>query len=109
MALYIAAVMYVSIVCTALILHYSFALVGVTPESARVVKDVAQFKLDYTFWMNLVALGMVGGFSWLNHTWHRENQAEDMDMAGGGRIKKVVAVTALVAMAVGIVIHLVWG
>ena len=58
-ALYIAAVMYVSIVCTALILHYSFALLGITPESARAVKDVAQFKLDYTFWMNLVAVGLV--------------------------------------------------
>ena len=52
--------MYVSIVCTALILHYSFALLGITPESAHAVKDVAQFKLDYTFWRNLVAICLVG-------------------------------------------------
>jgi uncharacterized protein len=110
-ALYIAAVMYVSIVCTALILHYSFALVGVTPESARVVKDVAQFKLDYTFWMNLVAVGLVGWLAWLNHAWHRENQAEAMDMAGGGKIKKAVAVAALAILVVGIMVNLflTWG
>jgi len=34
-----------------------FALLAVTPESARAVKDVTQFKIDYTFWMNLAALG----------------------------------------------------
>lgn len=103
--------MYVSIVCTALILHYSFALVGVTPESARAVKDVAQFKLDYTFWMNLVALGLVGWLSWLNHAWHLENQAEAMDMAGGGRIKKTVAAAALAILVVGIMVNLflTWG
>lgn len=105
-ALYIAAVMYVSIVCTALILHYSFALLGVTPESARAVKDVAQFKLDYTFWMNLVAVGLVGWLAWLNHAWHRENQAEAMDMAGGGKIKKAVAVAALAILVVGIMVNL---
>lgn len=110
-ALYIAAVMYVSIVFTALILHYSFALLGVTPESARAVKDVAQFKLDYTFWMNLVAIGLVGWLSWLNHAWHQHNQEEAMDMAGGGKIKKIIAVTALGALAVGIAVHLflTWG
>lgn len=106
-ALYIAAVMYVSIVCTALLLHYSFALLGVTPESARAVKDVAQFKLDYTFWMNLVALCLVGWLTWLNHSWHRRNKEEAMQMAGGGsKIKKTIALTALGALAVGIIIHL---
>ena len=110
-ALYIAAVMYVSIVCTALILHYSFAFLGITPESARAVKEVAQFKLDYTFWMNLVAVGLVGWLSWLNHAWHRHNKEAEMDMAGGGRIKKAVAVTALGTLAIGIIVNLflTWG
>jgi hypothetical protein len=84
---------------------------GITPESARAVKDVAQFKLDYTFWMNLVAVGLVGWLAWLNHSWHQHNQMEDMDMAGGGKIKKIIAVTALGSLAVGIATHLflVWG
>jgi uncharacterized membrane protein YraQ (UPF0718 family) len=108
-ALYIAAVMYVSIVTTALILHYTFAFFGITPESARAIKDVAQFKLDYTFWMNMAALGLVGAMSWLNRAWHRNNEEQAMDMAGGGKVKKIVALTALGAMALGVVIHLVWG
>ena len=105
-ALYIAAVMYVSIVCTALILHYSFALLGVTPESAHAVKNVVQFKIDYTFWMNLVAVGFVGWLSWLNYSWHRHNEEEAMEMAGGGKIKKAMAFIALGTIAVGITIHL---
>jgi hypothetical protein len=105
-ALYIAAVMYVSIVCTAVILHYAFALLGVTPESARAVKDVARFRLDYTFWMNVVALGLVGGLVWLNRSWHRHNKEEAMDMGGGGRAKKIIALTALGMLALGIVVHI---
>ena len=110
-ALYIAAVMYISIVCTALILHYSFALAGMTPESARAVKEVAQFKLDYTFWMNLVALGMVGWLSWLNRVWLRQNKQAEMDMEGGGRVKNAVAVMALGTLAIGIIVNLflTWG
>jgi uncharacterized membrane protein YraQ (UPF0718 family) len=105
-ALYIAAVMYVSIVCTALILHYSFALLGVTPESTHAVKDVVQFKIDYTFWMNLVAVGFVGWLSWLNYSWHRHNKEEAMEMADGGKIKKALAFIALSTITVGITIHL---
>jgi uncharacterized membrane protein YraQ (UPF0718 family) len=105
-ALYIAAVMYVSIVCTAMILHYAFALLGVTPESARAVKEVAQFKLDYTFWMNLAALAVVGGLAWLNHSWHRHKEETAMKMAGGSKLKKAAAWTALSFLAIGIIIHL---
>jgi hypothetical protein len=105
-ALYIAAVMYVSIVCTAVLLHYSFALLAVTPESARTVKDVTRLKLDYTFWMNLAALGLVGWLVWLNRSWHRRNKEMAMDM-GGGRIKKIVARIAVCVLSIGIVTQLV--
>ena len=103
-ALYIAGVMYVSIVCTALVLHYSFALLGVLPESTRAVRDVAQFKLDYTFWMNLVAAGLAGWLAWLNHSWQRRNKTAAMKM-GGGKIKRAAALIALAALAFGIIIH----
>ena len=104
-ALYIAGVMYVSIVCTALTLHYAAALLGVIPESARAVKDIAQFKLDYTFWMNVAAVILVGCLAWLNHSWHRKNK-EEMAMDMGGAIKRTAAWMALSILAVGIVIHL---
>jgi uncharacterized membrane protein YraQ (UPF0718 family) len=104
-ALYIAAVMYVSIVATALILHYAFAIFGITPESARAVKEVAQFKLDYTFWMNLAAVGMAATLLVLNRAWHRHNEATAMDM-GGGLFKKIMARVALAALVVGGALHL---
>ena len=46
-ALYIAGIMYVSIVMTALVLHYMFFFTGLTPESSRRVDEVAQFSIDY--------------------------------------------------------------
>jgi hypothetical protein len=79
---------------------------GVTPESAHAVKDVVQFKIDYTFWMNLVAVGFVGWLSWLNYSWHRYNKEEAMEMADGGKIKKAMAFIALSTITVGITIHL---
>jgi len=64
-ALYIAAVMYVSIVITAILLHYVFLWVDIMPATARAAKDVAQFAIDYTFWLNLVAVGAVAALFWL--------------------------------------------
>lgn len=77
-ALYIAAVMYVSIIATAIILHYGFLAAGFTPESARVVSDVAQFKIDYTFYMNLVAVLLAAAMVWLRRV-RRERAPQDED------------------------------
>ncbi|AVR44290.1 permease [Christiangramia fulva] len=52
-ALYIAVIMYVSIVFTALLLNYGFELVGFIPESTRKMAAGDAFKIDYTFWFNL--------------------------------------------------------
>jgi len=105
-ALYIAGVMYASIVLTALIMHYSFAFLNWTPESARKVKDIAQFKLDYTFWMNLVAIALVAWLARLNHSWKRHHEEMAMDMGGGGKLKRMMAWTALGILAAGITLHL---
>ncbi len=64
-ALYIAGIMYVSIVCTALILHYTFYFTGLTPESARKVEDVTQFAFDYTFFLNIASIIIAGSMIWL--------------------------------------------
>ncbi len=64
-ALYIAGIMYVSIVATALVLHYVFYFTGLSPESARKIEDVAQFSIDYTFFLNIAAIIIVGVMIWL--------------------------------------------
>lgn len=86
-ALYIAAVMYASIVATALILHYGFYWAGMMPESGRAVSEVTQFKLDYTFWMNLIALGVVAMMLWLRarrRQFETGDGGHDHDHGGGG-------------------------
>jgi uncharacterized membrane protein YraQ (UPF0718 family) len=103
-ALYIAGVMYASIVGTALILHYSFALLNLTPESKRVITDVAQFRIDYTFWMNVIAVGLVAVLMRFNSAWHRRNEGEGM--GGGGSFKRASALLAICMIAIGVGIYL---
>jgi len=83
-ALYIAGIMLVSIVVTALLLHYSFDLLGITPESAHAVSETAQFKIDYTFWLNLLFISVTGAMIFL-HRKHRQEQTED-GMSHGSKL-----------------------
>ncbi|MCB2193543.1 MAG: permease [Deltaproteobacteria bacterium] len=111
-ALYIAAVMYVSIVITAMLLHYGFALLGITPHSAHRVEQVTQFAFDYTFWMNLGAVALVGLTFWLKRrpredkqhgSGHMEHMEHDHDDHGSGGIgiKRISAYAAALFLAVG--------
>lgn len=104
-ALYIAAVMWVSIVLTAILLHGLFALVGTIPESSRAVEEVTRFAIDYTFWLNLAMVAVVGLMVWLHRQHVREHLdgAEMEDMAGGSRIKRTVVYVMIAVVAGGLV------
>lgn len=80
-ALFIAGVMYVSIVLTALILNGAFAATGLTPQSSRQIEDVAQFKIDYTFWMNLIFVALAGFLTVVSIARNRKHA-----MGGGGKL-----------------------
>lgn len=101
-ALYIAGVMYVSIVATALILNGFFSLLGIVPESARVVSEITQFKIDYTFWMNLVFTVIAGALIWLNKKYLEKHKMKMMDMEGGGKLKKVAVSLFILINLVGL-------
>jgi len=108
-ALYIAVVMYVSIVATALILNYSFAALGITPESGRRVKDVAQFGFDYTFYMNLVFIAVAAGL-FLLHRQHHHEMRMDHKMGGEGiGLKRIIALLFLSVLLVGLGVFFVTG
>ena len=68
--------MFVSIVATALLVDGAFALAGWTPQGAREIAGLTQFKIDYTFWMNVVSVGVVGGQMYLRRQ-HRRMHEED--------------------------------
>lgn len=94
-ALYIAVVMYISIVVTALILNAAFAVTGLTPQSSRKVGDVAQFAIDYTFWLNLLFVAIAAGMMTVAMVYRRKKQKES-----GGKMKP----RSWIAMAFGLVV-----
>lgn len=103
-ALYIAAVMFVSIVITALSMHMIFGVLGIVPESSRQVSEVARFELDYTFYLNIVFAIVAAVMVWL----HRQSKPADSgghDHGNGGLApKRIIALIAAVIMVVGIAV-----
>ena len=103
LALYIAGIMFIAIVVTALTLHYAFALLGLTPESSRAVSDVAQFSIDYTFWMNLAFLGVSAGLIYLHNRHLKEHVKGGMEHGGGLTVKRVIVYLFIGIMVGGLV------
>ncbi|MCA9441327.1 MAG: permease [Candidatus Omnitrophica bacterium] len=105
-AVYIAVIMFISIVATALILHTAFTLLGLTPESGKKAGDVAQFKLDYTFYLNLVFVLLSGVLVWF-HRKHLNAQESGMDHdmgeGGGISIKRMVCYFCILLLAGGVI------
>lgn len=105
-ALYIAGIMYVSIVATALILDGAFTAFGIVPEGRKAVSDIAQFKLDYTFWMNLAAVAVVAVMVVFSrkHRQRKSGHDHEHDHGGGGlSIKRIVAYLFALILAGGLV------
>ena len=109
LTLYIAAVLYVSIVATALVLHGGLLWLGVTPETARVAAGgMAQFALDYTFWLNLAFAGAPVWFIVLHRRHLRSRgMAGNREARLGAKRWGVYACLALIAC--GLVVRLVVG
>ncbi len=104
-ALYIAGVMFVSIVATALILHYGFAALGITPETDRAIDHVSRFAIDYTFWLNLAMVGLAAWMVRL-HRAHVTEHTDGMDhdhAEDGVSTKRLVVYAMLVLVAGGLV------
>lgn len=102
LALYIAGIMYVAITMTALILHFLFLALQITPESARAVQDVAQFKLDYTFWLNLLFIGVTGWLIALHRRHVKKQDMSGMDHGSGFSLKRVLVYGCMLFLAGGL-------
>lgn len=67
MALYILGIFLAALVGTALLMHYGFSFLGLLPEAAQSTSAESQrFAIDYTFFLNLIFLGITGFFGWLH-------------------------------------------
>ena len=61
MSLFILFLLFSALVGASLILHYSFDLFSILPDSSQVtIQDSEYFKIDYTFYLNLVFLAISG-------------------------------------------------
>lgn len=102
-ALYIAGIMFVSIVVTSLLMNAGFAMVGITPESTRAVEDVVRFEMDYTFWLN-AAMAVLATVLVVVHRRHRGGGG--MEHGGGVTVKRVFTWAAACSVTVGGVLAL---
>jgi hypothetical protein len=102
-ALYIAVVMYVSIIATAIILHYGFLWLDMMPQSSRAAGDVARFELDYTFYLNLVAVVLTAVMLWLRRRHRRmgEGGGHGHEHGGGIGVQDVVTGVFILLMLGG--------
>ncbi len=108
-ALYIAGIMYVSIIVTALVLHGVFAILEITPESGKAIAEVAQFKLDYTFWMNIIFAG-VAVWMVVLHFQHRKQHLDNGHAdSNGGSFKRLVVYAFIVLLLGGLVTYFIFG
>ena len=109
-ALYIAGIMFLSIVATALMMHYLFEALGITPESGRRVDDVAQFAFDYTVYMNVAFVFLAGGLVLLHKRHCRETKTGmKHGMSKGIGPKRVIALLFLTVVLVGLVVSFLTG
>ncbi|NGP90031.1 permease [Fodinibius halophilus] len=101
-ALYIASIMFVSIVLTALILNGLFSMLGIIPESQKAIAELTQFKIDYTFWMNIGFILVTGWLVWLHKQYLQNHEMKMMKMEGGGKIKRVAVTLFIIINIVGL-------
>ncbi len=106
-ALYIAVIMYISIVLTALILNGLFGMFGILPESDRVVSEVARFKIDYTFYFNILFVLLAGWLIYLKKRFVKihSDGSSNMDMEGGTSLKRKVAYLFIAILLGGLLVN----
>ena len=85
MACYILVVFLVSLVTSAVVLHYGFDLLGMLPsaESAKSVSDREFFKVDYTLFLN-IGFGLVSALLVGWHLKSRDSQEGEGDDSSAG-------------------------
>lgn len=55
-AIYIALITGISAIITGIIIHLLFGIIGIIPTSVKLLNELTTFRIDYTFWLNLIAI-----------------------------------------------------
>jgi hypothetical protein len=90
---------------SALILNATFAFAKIIPEGRKGISEITQFKMDYTFGLNLAAAAVVVTILFFRKK-HRQIQDDaqnhGMDDSGGIGIKRFMAYLSAVILLVGL-------
>lgn len=99
MAAYIAGIFLLAIVCSAVLMHWAFAALDLLPEApAGGGNDGGErFGIDFTFWMNLVFLGLTAVLAWLK--WSGSGGGHHHDHGETNWIERTLTVLAILAYA----------
>ncbi len=85
MALYILVVLLIALVASSLLLHYGFAAFDLLPETAQSAEQkspLERFKIDYTFFLNLIFLAVSGLLLWLKNIPKGQSDHQHHDESG---------------------------
>lgn len=106
MALYILGIFLMAIVASALVMHYGFAALGMLPDTAGGGQSGEQsqqpeFKIDYTFWLNVAFLALTSVLGWLFWRKKREESDDGGHDDGGGTnwIERILLILACISFA----------
>lgn len=99
LALYIVGVFLVALVLTALALHYSFAALGILPEvgGGQTIAPLERFSIDYTFWLNIIAVAVTGVLAWLAFGGKQATGKHHHDGGNGNLVEKVLFYLTMIA------------
>ena len=109
MSFFILFLLFTALIGTALALHYGFDLLKILPDPSQVkLEDSEHFKLDYTFYLNMVFLLITGYLVYLGF-FKREDVEHNMsEMASKSHllesILKYAAFTCYIWLAGGLVV-----
>ncbi|WP_407271393.1 permease [Radiobacillus sp. PE A8.2] len=107
-ALYIAAIFYVSIIVTAIGMHYSFTALGLLPNSANQIMTESPFQIDYTFWLNIVFVFVAILALYLNKKFKQLHQHHTMmQMEGDSKVKTISTYICIGYLLFGLLVKLI--
>ncbi len=110
MSLFILFLLFTALIGTSLVLHYSFDLFGWLPDPSQVkITNSHFFKIDYTFFLNLLFLIISGFLIYLGFFRHKEVTYNMGEMAPKSklleRILKYAALVCYAWLAIGLALY----
>jgi uncharacterized membrane protein YraQ (UPF0718 family) len=112
MSLFILSLLFFALIGTALILHYSFDLLGMLPDLSQAkITDQTYFNINYTFFMNIGFLIITGILVYLGFFTKQKDISHMKEMAPKSKwlesLLKYVAIFSYIWLSIGIIIKMI--